>query len=180
MSCSKTKLFSLLAALFLVTLLAVFLVSAYSQQISKREMNPYQKLAYESDLIVLGRVNFIEKKRGVFGFVGEDPYYVTYQYITLDVERLIKGTPKGTPVVFRSLENSLHSPKFVEGEQVIVMLKWYEDDFYGKYYALTTSSSDGIGRASKFMIKENVVTNKFLTRNEIKVDLESFINDISQ
>ena len=140
-------------------------------------LQPYHSIALNSELIVLGNVENIEFTRGLFGFSGDEPQYITYQYITLESLRVIKGTPRVSPIVFKATQ-LLHDPTFKLGDEIIVMLKWYSDELYGQYYSPGMGSG---GRAVFYVhhVSGNDVVSSPSMGDGWKASLDEFLSEIT-
>jgi len=167
--------FNMLMTLFFTNIVSTsFVIDGYALE----NLNTYQKLAKDAEVIVLGTVDSVEMKKEIFGETGHKPYYVNYQYITINIEKVIKGSTKSNQVIIQSTRAFMDDPKFSQNERVIVMLKWFEDKKYGNYYAL-------LGRAKgKFSVLEstslgNQVMNDVLMKRGWKMNLDNFILDIT-
>lgn len=82
------------------TIIVVIVITAIADM--NRPLMPYQKLAQNSHLIVLGKVTSVDYKKGRFGEAGGKPYYATYQYVTINTEKVIKGIPRLEPLIIQS------------------------------------------------------------------------------
>jgi len=152
-----------------------------SKQAFESNLQPYHDVAKRSQLIALGTIESIETKREIFGWAGDTPYYASFQYITLHVDRLLKGLPKINPIVIQSIRGSVNDPSFKQNERILAMVSWYEDKNHGNYYAFTMAGGEIAGRFS--IESDNIssateVLNTNLMGNKWHMDLDDFIADI--
>jgi hypothetical protein len=122
-----------------------------SRQLSAQEvLQKYLDQVADSELVVLGKVSNIKEKRGVLGYAGSKPYYMTYQEITLITERVLRGKPRTDEILIQATPEINETVKFRLGERVVVGLTWYDTPEYGRYYAVTDDQP-----SRKFTITES-------------------------
>lgn len=104
----KLKLFFVFSLIIIISI--ILLRSA--TDLPDKKTTAYQQLISKSELVVVGNVSDITLKREVLGMSGDRPYYATFQYITLNIEKTIKGNPRSNPIVIQALKGFMDEPVF--------------------------------------------------------------------
>jgi hypothetical protein len=139
----------------------------------------YQKHAKEADLILRGKVDGIEYNTGYYGDSGNKPVFVEYQYVSLYVESTIKGNLPYNPITFKTTHEFLGDHKFVLGEELVVMLKWYESQSHGEYYApIHRGQSVYLIQSNGYPETGKTITNPILMGNEWNIGMDDFLSEI--
>lgn len=180
-SIKKISMLLIVLAVLVIAVLAFYKEApALKQSAKQKNLNPYQELAVQSDLIFVGTVTSVDFNREVFGWAGDNkPYYATFQYVMITIDELIKGIPRTNPIIIQATASFSDDPKFTANEKVLVMAKWWEDKNHGNYYALS-----GGGVAGKFLIVNDIlssqeqVVNEKVMGNTWKMKIVDFVADI--
>lgn len=67
---------------------------------------------------------------------------------------------------------------FIQGENVLLTLKWYEDKNHGNYYAVMGGSGGKFTIAHGSDLSKSKISNKALMGNDWNMNLEEFLAEI--